>query len=156
MVCEASERDRAGGAIPRNAGSDAVVEAMREMVSDSPGAMSRDGAQHLNDPPKPGGLEGRTASAGDTLTLTLRGELDMAAGPVLERELQLLRSSGFSHWVIDLSELDFMDSTGLHFLARARGVSEAMQCNLAITPGHGQVRRLLELTHLAASFPLEG
>lgn len=50
--------------------------------------------------------------------LTLTGELDIASAPELEQRLQELGSSG-QPVRLDLSELDFMDSTGISTILRS-------------------------------------
>jgi anti-sigma B factor antagonist len=49
--------------------------------------------------------------------LTLTGELDLAAVPVLEARLEELGAER-QPVQLDLSELEFIDSTGLHLLVR--------------------------------------
>src|SRR5437588_4811617 len=61
-----------------------------------------------------------------TRVIALRGELDLASVPLLEREIDSALADSASALVIDLSELRFMDSTGLRTLIlgqrRARDV----------------------------------
>lgn len=81
--------------------------------------------------------------------LSVHGELDLASSPVLEEELQRAREQRPALIIIDLRELDFMDSTGLSILIRAHQAAEEAGHRLAIVNGSRQVRRLLSLTGVA-------
>lgn len=79
--------------------------------------------------------------------LKLFGELDIASAPVLEQELARVGDSG--RVVIDLRELEFIDSTGLSVLVRASQQAEERSADLSVlSAGDGQVHRLLDLTGL--------
>ena len=84
-----------------------------------------------------------------TTLVTIAGELDLASSPALDEELQRLASDGGGRVVIDLRELDFMDSTGLSTLVRAHGRLEQAGRPLGVVRGTPQVQRLLELTGVA-------
>ena len=78
--------------------------------------------------------------------LRLRGELDVSSSPALEDELS--RLGGASMIVLDLSDLEFIDSTGLGVLVKSHQRVRDEGGRLAIVEGSGQVKRLLELTGL--------
>ena len=78
--------------------------------------------------------------------LRLKGELDVSSSPALEDELS--RLSGASVIVLDLSELEFIDSTGLGVLVKSHQHVRDAGGRRAIVEGGGQVKRLLELTGL--------
>jgi anti-anti-sigma factor len=79
--------------------------------------------------------------------LKLVGELDLASAPVLEKELDRLDDS--AQIIVDLRDLEFIDSTGLSVLVRAnqRAADGGGEFGI-ISSGDGQVRRLLDLTGL--------
>jgi anti-sigma B factor antagonist len=86
---------------------------------------------------------------------TLAGELDMAATPALERELQALLDADVEAVVLDLSKLEFIDSTGLHCLIRATSRSRASGNRLRmIAPPTGQVGQVIALTRVGDVLPL--
>jgi anti-anti-sigma factor len=65
--------------------------------------------------------------------LSLTGELDLLATPVLEDRLSRLRA--FKSPVrLDLSKLEFIDSTGLHLLVRTIGDARIKKWPLKIEP----------------------
>jgi anti-sigma B factor antagonist len=77
------------------------------------------------------------------------GELDLASGPELEAELNQLNGADTNMVVIDLRELDFMDSTGLSILVRAHQRLAGEGCEIGLVRGSQQVQRLLDLTGVA-------
>jgi len=81
--------------------------------------------------------------------LFVKGELDLASSPALEQELERVTADSPSLIIIDLRELDFMDSTGLSVLIRAHQRAQEQGRRLGIVNGSRQVRRLLNLTGVA-------
>jgi anti-anti-sigma factor len=82
------------------------------------------------------------------LRLSLTGDLDFAATPLLEDRLTRLRATK-SPVSLDLSHLDFVDSTGLGLLIRTAGDARIKHWQLRIEPNVApQVRRLFRLVHL--------
>lgn len=84
--------------------------------------------------------------AGDVHVVSLHGQLDLAsAGPVRDA---LVKFAG-STVVVDLSDLRFLDSSGIAALLSAR--SQIMQGGhgFQLRGAHGIVRRVLEVTGLA-------
>jgi anti-anti-sigma factor len=82
----------------------------------------------------------------------LAGELDLSTAPLVEERLREALSRGGRQLVVDLRDLDFMDSTGLTLLVRwARG-AERDGYDLALVRGEPRVHRLFELTGLDSAF----
>ena len=81
--------------------------------------------------------------------LAVSGELDLASTPTLEQELDRVRAGTPSLIIIDLRELEFMDSTGLSVLIRAHQHAQQTGYRLGIVNGSRQIRRLLSLTGVA-------
>lgn len=79
---------------------------------------------------------------GGTFWIELYGELDLATAPTLVHELQAARESAADRVVIDLSGLEFMDSSGLHVLITARADAAAGGYELTLTRGSRTVQRL--------------
>jgi anti-sigma B factor antagonist len=86
------------------------------------------------------------SSDGPKSVLRLFGELDVSSSAALEDELH--RVSGASVIVLDLRQLEFIDSTGLGVLVKTHQRMREGGNRLAIIEGDGQVKRLLELTGL--------
>ena len=87
--------------------------------------------------------------SGDTELIAVRGELDLASGPELESELQSISPGEVRLVVVDLRELEFMDSTGLSIIVRAHHRLARDGCELSLVRGTPQVQRLLDLTGVA-------
>ncbi len=85
---------------------------------------------------------------GDYLRLSLTGELDLGSVPILEDRLAGLRALK-SPVRLDLSKLEFIDSTGLHLLVRTVGDAQIKGWPLRIDPDVApEVMRLFKLVHL--------
>jgi anti-anti-sigma factor len=78
----------------------------------------------------------------------LAGELDLAGAVVLERELARLEADPLAALVLDLRELEFMDSSGLRAIALAMQQAEASGRRFALVPGAAQVMRVFEITRM--------
>jgi anti-anti-sigma factor len=81
--------------------------------------------------------------------VAVRGELDLASSPALEEELERVAELDSSLVVIDLRELEFMDSTGLSILLKAHQRAEHAGQRFGVVNGPQQVQRLLSLTGVA-------
>jgi anti-anti-sigma factor len=83
------------------------------------------------------------------LVVTLRGELDLATSPDVEAiVLSRVREGG--HVVLDLSELEFMDSSGVRVVVAAHGAAAEAGGRLTIVRGvpGGPVQRVIEISGL--------
>jgi anti-anti-sigma factor len=82
------------------------------------------------------------------LRLTLTGELDLGSTPILEDRLTSLRAMKTAVQ-LDLSKLEFIDSTGLHLLVRTVGDARIGGWQFEIEPDVApRVMRLFRLVHL--------
>lgn len=88
-------------------------------------------------------------SQGKATIIAVSGELDLASSPTLQEELDRVSASDADLLIIDLRDLDFMDSTGLSVLVRAHQRAEEQGRQLAMVKGPQQVQRLLSLTGVA-------
>jgi anti-sigma B factor antagonist len=84
----------------------------------------------------------------DVALIALSGELDIASAPELEQALDQI-SEPTKLVIVDLRELEFMDSTGLSMLVRAHQSLSERDCELTLIKGQPQVQRLLDLTGVA-------
>ena len=118
--------------------------------------MSISGAAEAGGRPavNPGELQVAVSGAEPEYEVRLLGELDMSTAPQLRDELLRLVSGGATMVTVDLSELAFVDSTGLSVLItglkrlRQQGGEMALR---SPTPG---TRRVLEITGLTEVFPI--
>lgn len=89
------------------------------------------------------------------LRLVPVGELDLVTAPLLSRALREAEQQSGLDVVLDLSELSFMDSSGLAAVLEAVQRSSADGMRLSITPGEGAAARVLELADVLEDLPLE-
>lgn len=81
---------------------------------------------------------------GDSYLLRLSGEIDLYAAPQLENELETVIRAGAVHVLIDLTDVPFLDSSGLGVLL---GASRRLGRDaLALTGLSLETRRVLEIT----------
>jgi anti-sigma B factor antagonist len=83
---------------------------------------------------------------GDAIEIAALGELDAATVGVLDRELKKAEASTARQIILDLSGLDFIESSGLRLLVIAARRSKADSNRLAVAPGAGRVARMLRLS----------
>ena len=85
----------------------------------------------------------------DRVVLSLIGELDMATAEMLQQAIEGAQESE-PLVVLDLQQLQFIDSTGLRCVLAGLELCRERGQELAITPGSQQVQRLLSVTGVAA------
>ena len=84
----------------------------------------------------------------DRVHLVVSGEVDLTTGSKLEQAL--LRAEDRARSVVlDLSAVDFFDSTGLQILLDADVRARQNGHRLVVVPGTGEAARVLELTQVA-------
>ncbi len=91
-------------------------------------------------------FETTLSSAGDAL-IALSGELDLSGAPALDQEIETLAArADVERVVIDLRELEFLDSSGLRVVARAERRLSAAGRPLVLVRGSETVQRVFEIT----------
>jgi anti-anti-sigma factor len=85
-------------------------------------------------------LETRKTAEG--VVVSLFGELDLATVDQLQDELDRLAVAGrMCELVIDLRELDFLDSTGLRLLLQLHSDCQGNGCSLGLVPGRRAIQK---------------
>jgi anti-sigma B factor antagonist len=96
----------------------------------------------------------RETSEGGVHRLTPIGELDLATAPLLESAFDaVLRGDRATMIVMDLRELSFMDSTGIHLLIRMHRACANVD-RLRVINGSRAVERMLDLAGVRAHLPI--
>lgn len=96
---------------------------------------------------------------GGVRALTVQGELDMNTTPELEQQLDKLPAEGDAPILLDLSDCEFIDSTGIALIVRAwqrldrNGKGEG-KGRFVLCCVNDQVHRLLTITGLDASIAI--
>lgn len=109
-------------------------------VTDGPTTPQPSRAEHVT---KLGQLSVRSQRDEDVHTIALAGEMDLANAADVERELLRAESTNATKIVVDLSELTFMDSTGIRLLITAHARSRAGGDRLALVRPPARVFRVL-------------
>jgi anti-anti-sigma factor len=91
---------------------------------------------------------------GDRATVALRGELDLSGVDRAREAIEQAETGECPLLVLDLSELDFIDSTGLEVLLRAAQRAHESGRRLIVQRPSRYVRRLLEMTAIDQSLDI--
>jgi len=88
------------------------------------------------------------------LSIKLAGELDHAAAPELREKLdRLLRAGGYEKILFDLSELGFMDSTGVGLLLGRLKTAKSLAKPAAILSPSPAVDKVLKVSGIYTIIP---
>jgi anti-sigma B factor antagonist len=94
-------------------------------------------------------------SQGDHTILALVGEIDLYTAPRLQSELTSALSDGKPvQIVVDMSGVEFCDSTGMNVLLAAHRVATERGGQLALAAPRPSVRKILEVTGLQSVFTI--
>lgn len=84
----------------------------------------------------------------------LAGELDLSSAGAFTQAVLDLGERGAGDVLVDLSELTFVDSTGLRAILSAKAIADEQGWRLQMTEGTRQVERLFELTGVRHHMPI--
>ncbi len=88
--------------------------------------------------------------------LVVRGELDLATAPVLEREVMAALARPLGSLVVDLAGVTFMDSSGVAALIQSRGAAVQRGVTFVLESVTYPCRRTLDLSGLSELFTVDG
>jgi len=97
-------------------------------------------------------LDTRRTKIGGAHAIALAGELDLETGPRFSEEVEIAVWGTVGAFVLDLSELTFLDSSGLHALLRARAFLAREDRPLVLVCPPGPARRVLDLASVLDTF----
>jgi anti-sigma B factor antagonist len=101
------------------------------------------------------GLEVDEREHGGRCTVLLSGELDIATAPRVQESIDRVLARGSTRVLtLDLSGLEFIDSSGLEVIVHACSACEQSECEFGVIRGPDVVQRVFELSGLAATLPL--
>lgn len=95
-----------------------------------------------------------TAVEEDLAVVRVGGEIDIYSAPQLRRHLLDLIGTGAWHLVLDLEDVDFIDSTGLNTLVAVLKQIRAVDGSLQIVCVHPRIVRLFRIATLPRDFPV--
>ena len=96
----------------------------------------------------------KTQNHGDALVYTLRGSFDVMTSPSVRAALVESASAGNHEIVVDLTQLEFMDSTGLGALIGAHRRATENGGVVRLVVNEGTIARLLNITGLVRIFAI--
>lgn len=113
-----------------------------------------DGALSTDDGEQPM-LETEVVRERDAVVVCLSGEIDLASAPPMEQEVQGLLALPLDSVTVDMSNVTFMDSTGLRILNSLRKRAEERRVVFALRSVPASARRVLDLTAMAELFTIQ-
>src|SRR3954471_2402953 len=99
----------------------------------------------MSDFPIPEAFSVRVERRGDAAVVVPTGELDLATAPALEASLSRAFTDPAERVVLDLRELEFIDSSGLRTLLTARRQADDAGKSFSLVAGHRGLERTLEI-----------
>jgi anti-sigma B factor antagonist len=93
-------------------------------------------------------LEVESQERDGAMHVALRGELDLSTVGKVEEELRTVEADSPSVVVLDLSQLTFLDSTGLRCVITAAERAREQERRFVIVRGPDAVQRVFEITRL--------
>jgi anti-anti-sigma factor len=105
---------------------------------------------------KDGVLRVRLEPNGKELVVRVSGELDIASAKTFADELRQASDSDASAVILDLSEVSFIDATGIRALVFAAARSRSNGDRLRMRRGSASVVRALAVSGLEQTLPLIG
>jgi anti-sigma B factor antagonist len=95
-----------------------------------------------------------TRTERDVGVVVATGEIDMATAGALRQAVTDLLAGGFAHLVIDMSQVAFIDSTGLGVLVGARKKVLHIGGSLALVCDTPRLLRLFRITGIEQALPI--
>jgi anti-sigma B factor antagonist len=86
--------------------------------------------------------------------VSVRGEVDISTAPQLAEAIDAAIRDSEGAFVVDLCDLDFLDSTGVSVLVRARAVLGRDERTLLVVCPPGPTRRIFEIAGITDLFAL--
>lgn len=92
--------------------------------------------------------------SGDRTVVKVTGEIDVYTAPALREELQAHQEAGAADLVVDLTEVPFMDSTGLGVLVGSLKRARTTGGSLRLVIDQEKVLKVFRITALTQVFEI--
>jgi anti-sigma B factor antagonist len=94
------------------------------------------------------------SSTGDVPVVAVSGEVDVYSAPALKESLTGLLQTGDRSVVVDLTDVAFLDSTGLGALVEARAATSEAGGSLPLVCNQERILKLFTITGLDGVFAI--
>jgi anti-sigma B factor antagonist len=91
-------------------------------------------------------------SQGDYTVISVAGEIDLYTAPRLQAELMTVLSADTARLIVDMSGVDFCDSTGINVLLAAHRQARERGGELQLAGPGSATRKVLQVTGLESVF----
>ncbi len=88
------------------------------------------------------------------VSLALQGRLDRQGSDWLRQQIQHLANSPGKLWVLDMSQVEFIDSAGLVALVEVLQIATSAQARLVLCGLNPKAKLILDITQLDRVFPI--
>ena len=95
-----------------------------------------------------------TRTVSDRTVVVVSGEIDVYTAPKLREQIVSLVDEGQYHLIIDMSGVEFLDSTGLGVLVGGLKRVRAHDGSLALVCGEERILKIFRITGLTKVFPI--
>jgi anti-sigma B factor antagonist len=93
---------------------------------------------------------------GDKTVVSVGGEIDVYTAPKLREQIVALVEEGRYHLVVDMEEVEFLDSTGLGVLVGGLKRVRAHDGSLRLVCTQERILKIFRITGLTKVFPIHG
>ena len=97
-------------------------------------------------------LKVTTRSQGDHTVISVAGEIDLYTAPKLQSELTAALAASPARLIVDMSQVDFCDSTGINVLLAAHRQTRERGGELQLAGPGSATRKVLQVTGLESVF----
>jgi anti-sigma B factor antagonist len=95
-----------------------------------------------------------TRTEGDRTVVSVGGEIDVYTAPKLREQLVDLVNAGQYHLVVDMEDVEFLDSTGLGVLVGGLKRVRAHEGSLRLVCTQERILKIFRITGLTKVFPI--
>lgn len=95
-----------------------------------------------------------TRTEGDRTVVSVAGEIDVYTAPKLREQIVALVDEGHYHLIVDMSGVEFLDSTGLGVLVGGLKRVRAHDGSLSLVCNEERILKIFRITGLTKVFPI--
>jgi len=100
------------------------------------------------------GVEIREETKGNTSVIAPSGDIDMSGSPTLRESVRRMLGAKPSKLVVDLTQVGYMDSSGLATLVEAMKIAKGSGTDLVLCAMNDRVRAIFEIARLDQYFTI--